>query len=175
MANLNAIPSYSAGTINEIAQTLYDELLTSGSSLMLSEVTKFLIEDTKKYVGWAGGLQIKPDDIDGDLTNSLVVLDINETTQLATDEWVIIEPVLRAHCEVLQAGRMEGAQGLGVAPSGPSKSEADMLYKEAVLQMQKEAFQCEPFTVDLTDSKRDGEPRHWVSRSLYATGYRGLP
>lgn len=164
MANLKAEPSYSAGSINEISQMLYDELLTSGSSLLLSEVIKLLIASVKKYVAWAGGLQIKPDNDELDkLTGELATLEINEETHLTLDEWVIIDPVVRAHCDLIQAGRMEGAQSLGVAPSGVGKSEADMVYREALERMKKEAFQCEPFSISFTDEPRPlVESRYWI-------------
>lgn len=152
MANQSTEPNYSAGTITEIAQMLYEELLTSGSSLMLNEIIDLLIKDTKKYIGWAGGLHIhaKQDEQVSEITG-LTDLNVTDLTQLSIDEWVIIDPVVRAHCEVLQAGRMEGAQSLGLAPSGLSKAEADMTYREALEQMKKEAFQCEPFSIGFTD------------------------
>ena len=48
------------GTIQDAAQELYDELLTTGSSVRLSEVVKILITNTKKYAGWSGELQLYP-------------------------------------------------------------------------------------------------------------------
>lgn len=152
MANINKQPNYSAGSITDLCDKLYDELLTSGSSLMRSDVTQFYLEETRRYVAWAGGLQIKAnDDKADDLTDDLEWLSVDENTILTTDEWAIIDPVVRAHCDLLQAQRMEGAQQLGVAMSGLSTSEAKQMYREAIEQMEKKAFQCEPFSIMFED------------------------
>ncbi|MDO5769024.1 MAG: hypothetical protein Q4P13_05925 [Psychrobacter sp.] len=150
MANIDKQPSYSAGAIVDISKTLYDELLTSGSSLLESEVLSIVIKSTTLYIAWSGGLQVKSnDDLTDELTSDLTYLNVTPATQLTLDEWAIIEPVARAHAAVIQADRMESMQGLGVAQSGLSKSEATQTYRETVEQMKKEAFQCEPFTVEL--------------------------
>ena len=150
MANIDKQPSYSVGTILDISKSLYDELLTSGSSLLESEVLSIVIKATTRYVAWSGGLQVKPnEDLTDDLTSDLIYLNISQATQLTLDEWAIIEPVARAHAAVIQADRMESIQGLGITQSGQSKSEAEQIFREAVEQMKKEAFQCEPFTVEL--------------------------
>ena len=136
---------YVVGSINDAAKELYDELLTSGSSLLLSDVVKVFINTTKKYVGWSGRLLNKP--LPGSDLSQKPLLMITENTVIDVTDWLIIEPVIRAHCDLVQARRMEGAQGLGVNPTGMSSSEARGYYDEALLKMQKEAFQGEPFTI----------------------------
>lgn len=146
------------GTIQDAAQELYDELLTTGSSVRLSEVVKVLITNTKKYAGWSGELQHHPSVKDDD--KPLLIVTAN--TVLGVDDWLIIEPMVRAHCDLVQARRMEGAQGLGVNPTGITTSEALQLYKDAVEQMKREAFQGQPFSVDVPeDSVRRYDAPAW--------------
>ena len=135
------------GTIQDAAQELYDELLTTGSSVRLSEVVKVLITNTKKYAGWSGELQHYPSVKDDD--KPLLIVTAN--TVLGVDDWLIIEPMVRAHCDLVQARRMEGVQGLGVNPTGITTSEALQLYRDSIEQMKREAFQGQPFSVDVPD------------------------
>ena len=145
------------GTIQDAAQELYDELLTTGSSVRLSEVVKVLITNTKKYAGWSGELQHYPSDSADDKP----LLTITANTVLGVDDWLIIEPMVRAHCDLVQAHRMEGAQGLGVQPTGMTTSEALQLYKDALELMKKEAFQCQPFSVEVPDTERKRDDLFW--------------
>lgn len=145
------------GTIQDAAQELYDELLTTGSSVRLSEVVKVLITNTKKYAGWSGELQHYPSDSADDKP----LLTITANTVLGVDDWLIIEPMVRAHCDLVQARRMEGAQGLGVQPTGMTTSEALQLYKDALELMKKEAFQCQPFSVEVPDTERRRDDLFW--------------
>lgn len=145
------------GTIQDAAQELYDELLTTGSSVRLSEVVKVLITNTKKYAGWSGELQHYPSDSADDKP----LLTITANTVLGVDDWLIIEPMVRAHCDLVQARRMEGAQGLGVQPTGMTTSEALQLYKDALELMKKEAFQCQPFSVEVPDTERKRDDLFW--------------
>ena len=145
------------GTIQDAAQELYDELLTTGSSVRLSEVVKILITNTKKYAGWSGELQHYPSDSADDKP----LLTITANTVLGVDDWLIIEPMVRAHCDLVQARRMEGAQGLGVQQTGMMTSEALQLYKDAVEVMKKEAFQCQPFSVEVPNTERRRDDLFW--------------
>ena len=145
------------GTIQDAAQELYDELLTTGSSVRLSEVVKILITNTKKSAGWSGELQHYPSVKDDDKP----LLTITANTVLGLDDWLIIEPMVRAHCDLVQARRMEGAQGLGVQQTGMMTSEALQLYKDAIEVMKKEAFQCQPFSVEVPDTERKRDDLFW--------------
>jgi hypothetical protein len=147
------------GTIQIVASQLYDELLTTGSSVMLSDVVKILILNTEKYAGWSGELQHCPKE---DESCVKPLLTITENTVLGMDDWIIIDPVVRAHCDLVQARRMEGAQGLGVQPAGMSSSEALQLYKDAIITMQKESFQYQPFSVELPDDARQKSYPVWL-------------
>ena len=134
------------GSLQDAATELYDELLTTGSSVLLSDVVKIMIVNVKKYAGWSGELQHCPKD---DESCVKPLLTITANTVLGVDDWIIIEPVVRAHCDLVQARRMEGAQGLGVQPAGMSSSEALQYYKESLETMKREAFQCQPFSIDM--------------------------
>lgn len=140
------------GSVNDAAQELYDELLTTGYSLIFEDVVKVFKNTIKEYVGWSGRLLTQTPQGLADVKKPLLV--INENTVLSVTDWLIIKPVVMAHCDLVQAKRMEGAQGLGVNPAGMSSSEARTLYSDAVLKMQKESFQCEPFTVDTPQNDR---------------------
>ena len=138
------------GSLQDASEELYEELLTSGSSVLLSDIIKIMITNAKKYAGWSGELQHCPLE---DESCVKPLLTITANTVLGVDDWLIVEPVVRAHCDLVQARRMEGAQGLGVQPSGMSSSEALQYYKEALEVMKREAFQCQPFSVDVPKDK----------------------
>ena len=137
------------GSLQDASDELYDELLTTGSSVMLSDVVKIMIVNTKKYAGWSGELQHCPKE-DASCVKPLLI--ITENTDLGVDDWITLEPVVRAHCDLVQDRRMERAQQLGVRPTGMSSSEALQYYKEALDVMKREAFQCQPFSVDIPET-----------------------
>jgi hypothetical protein len=56
---------------------------------------------------------------------------LNKDYVLSLSEWGLIEPVIRAHCELIQAQRVEGTGSLGGERFGLSVSEATANYKEA--------------------------------------------
>lgn len=157
MSTSDTDATHVVGTIQDAAKELYDELLTTGSSVRLSEVVKVLITNTKKYAGWSGELQHYP----SDKADDKPLLTITDNTVLGVDDWLIIEPMVRAHCDLVQARRMEGAQGLGVQQTGMTTSEALQLYKDAVETMKKEAFQCQPFSVEIPDTERKRDDIFW--------------
>ena len=150
MSTSNSDANHVMGTVQDVAQILYDELLKGGSSLMLSEVVKAVINGAVKYAGWSGELQHCPTDDD---SCKAPLLSITANTVLGVDDWLIIEPLVRAHCDLIQARRLEAAQNLGVQPSGMSTSEAKQYYEEALLTLKKEAFQCEPFSIEIESTQ----------------------
>ena len=162
MSTSNTDANHVMGTIQDVAQLLYDELLMSGSSLMLTEVVKTVISATTKYASWSGLLQHCPKD-DASCKNPL--LSVTANTVLGVDDWAIIEPLVRAHCDLTQARRLEASQNLGVQPIGMSSSEALQYYNEAILTLKKEAFQCEPYSLDVV-SKPSGFLSIWQRLSI---------
>lgn len=162
MSTSNTDANHIMGTLIQVAQDLYDELVTSGSSVTLNDVVKIVITNTKKYAGWSGEMQHCPSDTQ-DCKSPLLV--ITQNTVIGVDDWIIVEPVVRAHCDLVQARRMEGFQGLGGQMSGMAASEALQLYKESLEAMKKEAFQFQPFSVETIN--KDDE----VSQFFAGTGW----
>lgn len=156
------------GSLKDASDELYDELLTTGSSVMLSDIVKIMIVNTKKYAGWSGELQHCPKD---DASCVKPLLTITENTVLGVDDWLIIEPVVRAHCDLVQARRMEGAQNLGVQPAGMSSSEALQYYKDSLDVMKREAFQCQPFSVEVPENNALDE---FFKDKFWSTTWRKL-
>ena len=70
------------GTLQDAAEELYEELLTTGSSVLLSDVVKILVTNTKKYAGWSGELQHYPSVNDDE--KPLLIIDAN--TVLGVDD-----------------------------------------------------------------------------------------
>lgn len=131
------------GSIEQVASELYDELLTTGSSLLDEEVLKIVINAAKAYHTWSGELA-NTDDSD--------VLTIDSSTVIAVDDWEIMKPIVLAHCDLTQARRLESMQEPN---AGISTSEAMQLYKDALATMKKEAFQFTPASFDLGEDDKD--------------------
>lgn len=141
-------PKYLDGSISEIAQNVYEGLITTGYSLLYSDIEVVIIGAVKDYVSWGGEIR----SLNDTETDDIILLQVDGGTLLGVDEWSIIKPVVIAYCEVIQSKRMEGSQNLGVQPVGIASGEAKQLYKEAVEQMKKEAFDSEPYTVTLDEA-----------------------
>lgn len=127
------------GTIAERANIVYDEILTTGYSLLPEEVLTIIIRSAEKYSSWSDQLSSNIDDLAIEPK-----LKITEFTELTKYDWGIIEPVVEAHINLTQARRNEAA---GITDSGLSSSEATQLYKDAVNDMKREGFQFEPFSI----------------------------
>lgn len=138
--------SYIEGDIKSIATRFYEELYTTGYSLLESDVERIITDVCRDYLAWGGALRAYELD-DKDDTYTLL---LDSTTNIYNDEWSIIRPVVVARCDLMQAKRMEGAQNLGVQPAGMNSSEAYQNHREAMLEMKREAFNTHPFSVDST-------------------------
>lgn len=137
------------GTIRQFAKQLYDELLTSGYSLMLEDVESLSLQGVQLLAGWTR-LDCQFVD-DCQAKNVPTFFNLNLDVGLLADEWVIVLPVIRSHCDLVQSRRMEGSQALGVQGFGIGSSEALQHYQQAIDVMKKEAFCHEPFTVDFDE------------------------
>lgn len=126
-----------AGNIASLADILFTEYALSGYSLTPDEVTTALIADFKLYAGWASTYTQ-----DQGLTT-----EVDGTQILSFAEWGILEPVIRAHCELIQANRMEGTGSLGGERFGLSVSEASPMYAEAKEKMKSDSFVEEAFFI----------------------------
>ena len=144
----NYPPCAVSGDIRLLSELIYNELLTSGYSLTSDDVDEVFLDAVKKYTGWA---RLDAQFVDDLVGNQSHYFNLSPDTRLLADEWVVIEPVVRCHCDLLQARRVEGSQSLGVQAFGISSSEANQLYTMALETMKKEAFYHEPFSIESDD------------------------
>ncbi|MDR6630385.1 hypothetical protein J2X86_002440 [Acinetobacter lwoffii] len=127
-----------AGTIASLSDQLFNEYGLSGYSLTPSDIETALIADFKVYAGWVTTAT--------QARGQGTTLDGTQSVELG--EWAILETVIRAHCELIQAQRMEATASLGGERFGLSVSEASQKYSDAKLEAEKKAFIEEPFFID---------------------------
>ena len=77
----------------------------------------------------------------------LIEGNISKLLIISISEWAIIEPVIRAHCDLIQANRVEAMDSLGGERFGLSVSEATMGFTEAKREMESKTFVEEPFFI----------------------------
>lgn len=128
-----------AGTIAQLSERLYLEYGLIGYSVTPEDIEVALANDFIFYAGWCTTYTQRQ----GLQTN------IDRTQIISVNEWAVIEPVIRAHCEFMQASRMEGTGSLSLERFGMSVSEAQPAYANAKLEMQKNSFVEAPFNLDL--------------------------
>ncbi|MFK6686377.1 hypothetical protein Q4372_18100 [Acinetobacter baumannii] len=124
-----------AGSIQQLSEELYKEYQLTGYSILLEDIVKAFIEETKSYAGWAT-LDCQ--------TKAITSIELNESIELNGDEYVIIVPLVKAHCDLLQARLVEATRGLGVESYGLSVSEAQQNYNEKKEALPKLAFLMVP-------------------------------
>lgn len=161
--------SYIEGDIKTIAFRVYEDLYTTGYSLLESDVERVVIDVCRDYLAWGGAFRAYELD-DKDDTYSLL---IENTLNIYNDEWTIIRPVVMTRCDLMQAKRMEGAQNLGVQPVGISSSEAYQNHREAMMELKKEAFNTHPFSVDTVDDVQRKQDRTFNSLQSIEINYNG--
>ena len=126
-----------AGTIASLALMLEKEYAIKGYSIDQVEIEVALIADFLFYSGWESTEQQKKG-IEANLDRDYIV---------HVHEWAIIDDLVRAHCELLQATRMEAVASIGAERHGLSVSEADQAYKTAKEEMKGLAFVEESFVI----------------------------
>lgn len=126
-----------AGTIASLSDMLFNEYVLSGYSLTPDDIKPALIADFKVYAGWCSTYT----------QNKGLTTVLDDTQILSVSEWSIIEPVIRAHCELIQANRMEATASLGGEHFGLSVSEATTNYIEEKKDMESKTFVEEPFFI----------------------------
>lgn len=131
-----------AGTISTLADLLTDHYMSMGYSLVKEDIVEVLKIDFLFYASWAI--------TKGQLTASLP---INQDSEISVGEWGIIEPVIRAHINHIQAQRVEASGSMGGERFGLSAAEAEQAYSLTKENMKKDAFVEEPFTVDYEYTK----------------------
>lgn len=135
--NSGLYPKVEAGTIHELAQTYHNELTLKGYSLLLEDVELVFMESVKFYASHAT--------LQAQLTATSAIT-IDGGFILDGSEFAIIEQLVRAHCDVIQADLMEGSGSLGADHFGLSKSEAEQNYKQERGLLPKNAFVQAPFS-----------------------------
>lgn len=138
----DAHPSADAGTLKQRVPALMDELIMSGYSLSEEDVEGVVLSAASLLVSW-GRLDWQRQKGDGG--------HLGLDTPITADEWGIMEPVVRAHCDLIQARRMEGTQSLGMTTFGLSVSEATSHYHQAIETLKREAFCEAPFSIDICE------------------------
>lgn len=126
-----------AGAISALAALYYQKLALKGYSLLLEDVETAFIEEVKRYAGWQSLTCQKsaaaPIEVDGKLV-------------LEAFEWVIIEPCVKANCDLIQASLVEASRSMGGDGFGMTVSEAEQAYEAEKEKMPKNAFVQPPFS-----------------------------
>ncbi|MEO4113898.1 hypothetical protein ACOKPE_08000 [Acinetobacter baumannii] len=134
-----------AGSIQQLSEELYKEYQLSGYSILLDDIVKAFLDETKYYAGWA---------VLDCQTKATTSIELNETIELSGDEYVIIQPLVKAHCDLLQARLVEATRGLGVESYGLSVSEAQQIYNEKKDALPKLAFCMAPMSFNFNLGNR---------------------
>lgn len=131
-------PTTTVGTVQTLAQALYDELIMSGYSLTIEDVQLVVNCEAKYYSGWAS--------FETQYT-AVAAIPLDLTLPIDAYEWSFLEPLCRAHCDLLQAQRVEGSRSLGGEQFGLQVSEAKQLYDVEREKLPKLAFIAPPYTL----------------------------
>lgn len=135
---LDVYLSTHAGTVDELSELVFQELLLSGYSLGLDDIKSVILAECRFYSGWAM-FEAQKDSI----------IKIDGALILDSYEWAILEPVIKANLDLKQAQRMESIKSLGGQEFGLSVSEARQIYKVERDAVPKLAFVEEPYSVEL--------------------------
>ena len=126
-----------AASIADLSEGLFTELALIGYSLDHEEVKQALISDYRFLAGW--------EETDRQYKGQAAT--INDAHVITLAEWALIDPVIRAHCDWIQANRVEGTASLGGERFGLSVSEALTIYRDAKDNLKRESFVEPPFTI----------------------------
>lgn len=126
-----------AGAISELAALYHQKLTLKGYSLLQEEIQAAFIEEVKRYAGWQSLTCQK---------SSAVPIAVDEHLILEAFEWVIIEPCVKANCDLIQASLVEASRSMGGDGFGMSVSEAEQAYEAEKEKMPKNAFVQPPFS-----------------------------
>jgi hypothetical protein len=133
-----------AGSIQDIATQLYEELSSNGYSLLPQDVINTAVLEAQYYAAWQM-LQAQK--------NATSPIPLDQNIVLEAAEWAILDPVIRAHCDLQQARLMEGSRSLGAEGFGLDVNIANQIYIEARKAMQDEAFFEPPFSYTTMSGK----------------------
>lgn len=133
-----------AGSIKDVATQLYEELSGNGYSLLPEDVINTTVLEAQYYAAWQM-LQAQK--------NATSPMPLDQNIVLEAAEWAILDPVIRAHCDLQQARLMEGSRSLGGEGFGLDVNTANQIYTEARKNMQDEAFFEPPFSYTTMSGK----------------------
>ena len=128
------------GTVGEIASTLHNQLCLDGLSLMPEDIEQAILSTVRLYAAWQTLAAAE---------TAIADVPIDSRLLLRADEWMIMEPVVQAECQLRQATRMEAARSLGAEMFGLSVGEATSMLQQAKAEMGKNAFCTQPFSIEL--------------------------
>lgn len=128
-----------AGSLNELAGLLLEEFFSKGYALSELEVLEVLKTECRYMMSWTP-LNLSPE---------LAVIHVNENTELSNGEWGVLEPVIRAHCDLLQAQRVDASKSLGEVGFGLTVSEAEQTYLQERDAIPKKCFIEAPYSIEL--------------------------
>lgn len=131
-----------AGTVKDLSNDLFIELQNSGYSLLDSDVLAVFLNEVQYYASWSV-LEVQ--------RLSATATLISDSIILHAYEWAILNPVVRAHCDLIQAKLMESSRSLGGDGFGLTVSEANQIYLESRTRMQFEASYEPPFSIATAD------------------------
>lgn len=127
-----------AGTIGDLANVLLEELEFSGESVAIDDVKNSIIEHAILYAAWKS-LYVQ--------SKSTQPIEVNANLELELGEWAIIEPVVRAHLELIHSKRVDGSGAISGERTGKDPITANTDYTTAKEDMKKNAFMEEVFSV----------------------------
>lgn len=135
-------PKVIAGTIAQIAHALFLELQSTGSSLLEDDVLNSCLVHVKHYASHA---------VLSCQRRLLVATEIDKNIILQGFEWSIIDPVIRAHCDLNQAKLVEGSRSMGGDGFGMTVSEALQIYNDQRERLPRNAYIEPPFSFATLD------------------------
>ena len=126
-----------AGSVQELASLMAEYYQFKGYSITQEDLEEIIVLDFLYYAAFAiTAGQSKSDQI------------IDKNAVISVSEWGVLDPVIRAHCDYLQAQRVEASGSIGMQHFGLTSSEANQIYLNAKEEMKKNAFIEEPFLVE---------------------------
>ncbi|WP_151765796.1 hypothetical protein [Acinetobacter colistiniresistens] len=127
-----------AGTIAELAEVILEELEFSGESIAIEDAKKSIIDHAVLYAGWQSLHMQK---------QSTQPIKVDEDFELELGEWSILEPIVRAHLELIHSKRVDGSGAIAGERTGKDPITAATDYNTAKAELGKNAFCEEVFSV----------------------------
>lgn len=134
-------------SIDAIVQKLQDSLSAQGYALLESDIQSVVFDEVHYYASRCAVLEYQ--------RTATQAFELNGDVTLTGDEWAIIEPCVRAHCDLKQARLMEGSASLNGSTFSIGVSEAINLYNDKRLAMFQDAFIEPPFSFQTLSEKGD--------------------